>query len=329
MNREAGRASGALLAAVVLLAAGCAPGEITPAAAPATATTAGRAAPDDDDLLGVIPDGAETVIEVDVAQLRASAWSRGLLAVPDAERASKSEAQGFDEVTDVDRAVFAVSETAAGPATLSVAQGRFDPPRLDRALHDGWTRGSWRGSRIWERGDRAQALLTARTLITGEPAAVRTAIDCAWALAPDVRHTGVGQLAREQSATGARPAVTAAAMVTEAMRKRVASQFELPAGLERAGGRLALGAALDLELVGLLVNERQASDTAHNLEILLRDLRARRALAVFGITPFLSGVTVAPQGKRVRIHMVLPEDKREDLAAKIAFVLETIGARRP
>ena len=320
------------------LLVGCATEEI--AAGPSSTTPAARAprvAPDDGDLLGVVPAGTETVIEVDVAQLRASDWSRRLVAIPDDERAAKAAAQGFDEIADVDRAVFAVSEAAGGPTTLLVVQGRFDAGRLARAAGGG-TAGdggsnaasvasSWRGSRIWTKGDQATALLTARTLIRGESISVRAAIDCAWGLAPDVRGTGVGEQDRELSAAGERPAVVAAAMVTEAMRKRVEGQVELPAGLERAGARLDLGAALEVELVGRLATPREAAATAHNLEAPVRALRARRALAIFGLTPFLDRLTVATQGRQVRARLTLPEDRREDLADKLAFVLDAIRSR--
>jgi hypothetical protein len=302
-----------------------------------------RSAPDDDDLLGVIPEGAETVIEVDVAQLRTSAWSQRLVAVRDDERVARTAAQGFDEIVDVDRAVFAVSEAAvsapgvvgapdreaaaASPTTLTVVRGRFDTAQLGRA-HDGWTATSWRGSRVWQQGDRALALLTARTLVLGEPPAVRAAIDCAWALAPDVRRGAIGELRRALGGESDRaPAVLAAALVTQAMRKRVEGQIDLPLGLQRAGARLDLGGALELELFGQLATPGEAADLAHNLEVTVRDLRARRALAVFGLTPFLRGVTVTPQGRTLRARLTLPEAEREELAAKLAFVLETIRSR--
>jgi hypothetical protein len=324
VRQSVARAGGVCLLALL---AGCATEDFT-ATAPATAATAAaRGAPDDSELAGVVPDGAESVIELDVAQLRTSAWSQRLVAVTDAERAAKTEAQGFDEITDVDRALFAVNDAAGRTTTLTIARGRFDPARLARAL-GGWTAGDWRGSRLWQRNDEAVALLTARTLIRGEPAAVRTAIDCAWGLAPDVRHSGVGELRRELLSDGDHgPAVIAATLVTQAMRKRVAGEVDLPVGLERAGARLDLGGPLQLTLFGLLATPGEATDMAHNLEVTVRDLRARRALAVFGLSAFLRDVTVVPQGRSLRARLTLPEDQRDDLATKIAFVLETIRAR--
>jgi len=310
------------------LAAGCASVEAPPADNPASVEhPAPRAAPDDGDLVGLVPDGAETLLEVDVAALRASPWSRGLVARPDAERAARAAQQGFDEIGDVDRALFAVSEASAGPATLLVAQGRFDPGRLAAALGAGWVPSTWRGSPLWTRGAEALALLTPRTLLRGEPAAVRAAIDCAWGLAADARRSAVGELRRELAAPGERAALVAASVVTEAMRRRVANEFVLPAGLTRVGARLDLGAALRLDLFGLVATPREAAETARNLQLTLRDLRARRALAAFGITPFLSAVAVAPQGRQVRLQLVLPEDQREDLAARLTAIIDAIRAR--
>jgi hypothetical protein len=322
----------AAVAAAAATASGCATGDIppleTPAAPTQAAAAAGRAAPDDGDLAGVVPDGAETLIELDVAQLRASPWSQRLVATSEDERAARTAAQGFDEIADVDRALFAVSEgTGAAPATLTVAQGRFDPARIAAAQGAGWRAGSWRGSRLWERQDQALVLLTPRTLVRGEPAAVRAAIDCAWGLAADVRASPAGQLRRELTAAGGRPALVAASVITQAMRRRVAEDFALPAGLARAGARLALTGALDLDIVGVLGSERAAADTAHDLQVTLRDLSAQRALAAFGITPFLAGITIAPQGPRVRVHLTLPQEQRDDLAARLAAVLDAIRAR--
>lgn len=325
-NPDLGRAFALVLLALV---AGCATEDFT-APAPATQATAGagaRSAPDDSELAGIVPDGAETVIELDVAQLRTSAWSQQLVAAPDAERSARTDAQGFDEITDVDRAVFAVNEAAGNTTTLIIARGRFDEARLGRAF-GGWAPASWRGSRLWQRGNEAVALLTTRTLIRGEPAAVRTAIDCAWGLAPDVRRSGVGELRRELlSGSGPPPAVLAAALVTEAMRRRVASEVDLPVGLERAGARLDLGGPLQLEVFGLLATPGEAAAMAHNLEVTVRDLRARRALAVFGLSAFLRDVTVVPQGRSLRARLTLPEEQREDLATKLAFVLQAIRSR--
>ena len=77
----------------------------------------------------------------------------------------------------------------------------------------------------------------------------------------------------------------------------------------------------------MLATPREAADMAHDLEVTVRDLRARRALAAFGLSAFLRGVTIAPQGRACGARLTLPEEQRDDLAAKLAFVLDAIRAR--
>lgn len=318
------------VAAALLLFSACATsGSDAAGGGAAGAGPAVRSAPDDSDLVGVVPAGPETVLDVDIAQLRASPWSRALVASAGADdRAAKTAAQGFDDVGDVDRVVFAVSEGEAEPSTLMVARGRFDADRIGSARGGAWTAGVWRGSRIWERDAQAVALLTARTYLSGTTAAVREAIDCAWGLTPDVRRADVVALERVLEVERGHPAVTAIVNVTEPMRRRVGGEIDLPPGLERVGVRLDLERALDLTLVEILGTEREAQAAAHNLEATLVDLRSRRALTVFGLAPIFESATVRAEGPRVRGQLHLPEGQREDLAAKISFVLEAIVRAR-
>jgi hypothetical protein len=314
-----------LALAAALLSGGCATAE---SGSPLPAAPTLRSGPDDSELLGVIAAGPETVLEVDMAQIRSSPWSRSLVSAMAAdERAAKIAAQGFDEVADVDRVIFAVTEGEGGPTTLMVARGRFDEARVGRAFGEAG-RSSWRGSPLWKRGDRAIALLTGRTLISGTPAAVRAAIDCAWGVVPDVRGAALVQLRRALETERGQPGVTATVTVGEAMRARIGAELPVPPGLKQVGVRLDLGGPMDLELVELLGNEREAAAAAHNLEITVRELRSRRALRVFGLAPIFDSATVRAEGTRVRGHLHLPEERRDDLAAKIAFVIETIVRAR-
>jgi hypothetical protein len=328
-QRWAGAALGVL--AVALLPVACATtGEVDGAAGAAAGGGASpRSAPDDSDLFGVVPAGPETLIDLDMAQLRASPWSRALVdSVPAEERAAKAAARGFDDVDDVDRAVFAVSEGEAGPTTLMVARGRFDAARIDRATGGAWTARSWRGSRLWEQGGSAVALLTERTYLSGSAEAVREAIDCAWGLTPDVRRAELMDLEAALDIPHGHPALTALVTISQTMQRRIGGEIELPPGLQRVGVRLDLERALDLGLVASLATEREAQAAEHSLNATLADLRSRKALNVFGLAAIFRSAAVRAEGARVRGRLHLPEDQREDLAAKITFVLETIVRAR-
>jgi hypothetical protein len=321
----------ALLALVLALAGACASsggGELGGGAAQ-PAAPAQRSAPDDSDPAGVIPAGPETILDLDVAQLRVSLWSRALLAsAHDEERAEKAAAQGYDDIADVDRVLFAVSEGDGEPTTLMVARGRFDEARLAAAHADGWTAGEWRGSRLWQQGEHAVALVTAQTVVTGTPAAVRGAIDCAWGLAADVRAGAIGPLRREIYAPPARPAAAAIVTLTDATRKRVGDSVELPAGLQRVGVRLDLDRDLDVQMIALMDSPGDADTAARIIQAAVRDLRTRRALTAFGLTAIFDDVTVRTHGARLRGRLRLAEDRREELAERIAAVIEAIGRAR-
>jgi hypothetical protein len=306
-----------------------------PAPSGTAASPGPRSAPDDEDLLDVIPAGPETLIDLDVAVLRTSAWSKGLLeAVTAEERTAKTEAQGFDDIADVDRAIFAVSEGGNGPTTLMLARGRFEQSRIAQAhsapssSSSPWTPSSWRGSPVWSQGDAAVALLTPRTFLSGTPAAVREAIDCAWGLTPGIRQSGpIATLERGLGVADPhrrRPALLAIVSITEPMKKRVSEEIELPAGLEHVGLRLDIEHALDLDLLALLQSERDAAAAAHLVDATVSEIRSRKALNALGLATIFDGATVAADGTRMRGHLHLPEAKRDDLAQRIALVLEAI-----
>src|SRR6185369_16104466 len=142
----ASRALGLGASAAALVLCACATG----GGAGGGAGSGQRSAPDDGDLVDVVPAGPETLIDLDVAQLRASPWSRSLVAGALADgRAAKAAAQGFDDRDDLDRVVSAVSEGDAGPTTLMVARGRFDSDRIAGAhASSPWRASTWRGSRV-------------------------------------------------------------------------------------------------------------------------------------------------------------------------------------
>lgn len=309
---------------------GCATpgGPVTGGAAPQV-----RVAPDDSEPSRVVPLGPETVVELDMAQLRANAWSRSLVAgLAPEDRQARTAAQGFDDVTDVDRVVFAVTEVAgADPAVLTVWQGRFSQERVARALFGGATASPptpWRGSPLWQQGGRAVAFVTSRTVVSGEVAAVRAAIDCAYGVVPDVTSGEVGTLRRSLDGGGSRPALLAAVTVSDSLRQRVGGDFELPHGLRRVGARLDLGAALDTTLVGIFDDARQAAAAARLLEARLDDLRRRPVLRILGLSPLLDQASLQPQGPRVWGRLHLPEDRREDLGQRVGLILEGLMKAR-
>jgi hypothetical protein len=304
------------------------------ASAPPPASLAGRdevrTAPEDEDLLAAVPAEAELVLVIDLAQLRRSPWTRDLLAEGAAARASAG-ARGFDERTDVDRLLLVRLPGGSGDdASLSVAQGRFDRSRVFAAFREGRpgaTTTSFRGCPLATSGPEAVAFLTGRTLLSGELAAVRGAIDAAFGRARDVRgERWLRAALPERSA--ARPAVELALRVTDPMRARIHEELEEGEALEEVAGRLDLGQRLDLTLRGRATTATRAQALATRLELALGTLRARPSVAALGLAGVLSGVRLSAQGTAIAAELHLTEAERDDIAARLSEAAKLIAKVR-
>ncbi|HET6279692.1 MAG TPA: hypothetical protein VFH73_01950 [Polyangia bacterium] len=316
----------AALLATLVGGAGCATATV-----PAGATPGGphlRNAPDDSELGRVVPLGSETVVELDMIQLRSNPWSRTLVnGMAPEERQARAAAQGFDDIADVDHVALAVTEVpGAEPAVLTVSQGRFSQDRVARAFAGGGPAPPtpWRGSPLWQRGDRAIAFVTPRTLIAGPMTIVRAAIDCAYGVVPDVWTGELGTLRRALNIDRGRPALVAVATVSDGMRQRVGGDFEVPPGLRRVAVRLDLGGPLDAAVLGTFDDPQQALAAARMLDQRLGDLRRRPVLRILGLASLLDQASISPQGSRVTGQLHLSEDKREDLGQRVGVILEAL-----
>ncbi len=206
-------------------------------AAPATpASPSGpRAAADDSDLWNLAPASSDALAEVDLGALRASPWSRALdQSGFSGQREEGRRLFGYDIFAEGERLLSVMTEAGGVPRTLTIVRGTFDPARVGAAFvasTPGATETRWRDSPLWEGGGRAVALVTPRTLVQGEPDAVRGAIDAAWGLVPDARTVPLGALRRSLDADHAGPAAFVALNVTDGMRARAAGFVDLPPGL--------------------------------------------------------------------------------------------------
>jgi hypothetical protein len=317
--------AGILSGWLVAVATACAPA-LNPAVPSAGEI---RAAPEDDDLLAVVPAEAELVLLVDLAQLRHSPWTRDLLAQGAAARAP-ARTRGFDEAADVDRLVLARLSGGGGEETsLSVAQGRFDRQRVFaafRAGRAGTSADTFRGCPLVSNGPEAMAFLTARTLISGALPAVRGSIDAAFGRARDVR--GERWLRDTRPSPSASSAVELALRVTDPMRERIHDQLEPAEALERLGGRLELGARLDLTLVGVAADASRARALAVQLEQAITALRGRSSVTALGLGQVLAGVRIAVRGANVAAELHLTEAQRDDIAARLSSAARLIARAR-
>jgi len=313
---------GARRAAVLLVLFGCATPDLP------QVPTLGREAPEDGDLLAVVPGEAEVLLSVDVEAMRRSPWTRSVIAAG-ANRDKRP--RGFDEIVDVDRLVLVRLPADTGGISLSIAQGRFDRERVRAAFGEGRavTQTDFRGCTVWSSGSEAAAFLTDRTWLSGALPSVRAAIDAAYGRARDMRgQAWLGELRRRYGKDLPAAAAELAMRVSDPVRARLREEMVEAEGLERVGARLELGKGLDLAVVGATATKEQASALIARLGSELRDLKARPSLVALGFGRVLSDVQLAVQGPRVAAELRFDERDREEIARGLSTAARLL-ARGP
>jgi hypothetical protein len=302
---------------------GCATPDLPQAEAP------GRQAPEDGDLLAVAPGEAEVLLSLDVEALRASAWTRSVIA---AGAAREKRARGFDEIADIDRLLLVRLPADTGGISLSIAQGRFDRARVRAAFGEGRAvaQADFRGCTIWSAGGEAAAFLTDRTLLSGALASVRSAIDAAYGRARDMRsQPWLGELRRRYGRDLPPAALELAIRVSDPVRALLREEMVEAQGLERVGARLELGKGLDLAVVGATTTNQQAAALIARVGEALRDLSSRPSLVALGLGRVLSDVQLAVQGPRVAAELRFHERDREEIARRLSVAARLLAQGPP
>jgi hypothetical protein len=329
MGRSIVRALALALAPALLLAACAESGALRGAAAPATGP---RTAADDSDPWNLVPAAADAVADVDLAALRASPWSQALVQGDlGGERAERARQLGYDVFTDGDRVLFVAIESTAGTRMLAVARGRFDDRRIAAAFaaaNPGAVTADWRGSTVVQSRESAVALVTARTIAQGDPDAVRGAVDAAWGVVPDARSGRLGELRRALDGQRGTPAASVTVTVNDGMRARASGLLAIPAGLRQVAVRLDLGNDLDLDGLAVFDAGNEAAAAASTWRDEARGLARQPMVLLLGLRAVFDGLSLTPEGNRVRVHIHIPANQREGLAEKLLGLLRLIAGGR-
>jgi hypothetical protein len=291
-----------------------------------------RTAPDDSDLWNVVPGDVESLVDVDLAALRASPWSQALMQGNlDGDRDERRRRFGYDVFTEAERMIVAGNDAAGEAGTLTIARGHFEMPRIASAFAAAtpdMTTTEWRGSPLVEGQGRAVVLVTNRTIAHGDGQRVRAAVDAAWGIVPDAGAKTLGELRRSLDADRNPPAVTLVLTVTDAMRARATGVLAVPGGLRRIAARLDLGADLNLEGAALFDGNAQAVSAASIWNEAARTYARQPMVMLLGFGPVFQGLTVTAEGSRVHVRLHIGADKREGLAEKLLAVLQMVAKAR-
>ncbi|MSP62054.1 MAG: hypothetical protein EXR72_17320 [Myxococcales bacterium] len=290
-------------AALALLIAGCGGSQRREAERP-------RAI--DEDLVGLLPSGAEAVLDVDVAQLRAWAMTARLrAALPEGTRA-RIDGLGFDPIADLDLAAAAV--TGAGSDGIEVTwllRGRTDIARVRTALaraEEPLLEVEYHGIRMWEGDGRACASITARTVAVGSRTEVRRVIDVALGNEAGLQGDGLAALLpRAPAAKSGRPAVIAALHPPAPLRERLAAAGVAIDLIHWVVVAIAVGDGIDIGLVAGARDAAGANDLTARMRLRLDDLKAQPLVRLLGLAPFLDVIRLAT--KRDELHGALRLDQ--------------------
>jgi hypothetical protein len=282
--------------------------------------------PIDEDLLALLPSGADAVIDVDMDQIRTWPSARRIFGLLPADTREQLSKMGVNPWMDLDGMVVALSGLGGGdPAPTLLLRGDLDSDKMAAAL--GATFIEYRRAQIGEAGGRALVRLSPRMVAYGTPADVRRVIDLVRGEGQSVR-TGdkelVAAFARAPSAKSGRPAVVAAVVPSDAMRDRLRSD-ELPgADYLWLTFVLAVGDGFDFEIIGKTKSANEAGGLAAGAKASLQKFRMRPAVRLLGLQPYLEDVVVVDRDDEVRVVYRLP-DARVD---RMLGDLEALAARK-
>jgi hypothetical protein len=338
--------------AFMLTAAACAestppPGERRPAALVPI-----HAIADERDLVSLLPESVDSILTVDLARLRASAFARPLLTAATNEDGSARGARGFDEIADVDAWAFARLATPGGDrATIELARGRFDRERVSAAFRTRWPQsratGFGRFSGVTE-ANLAVMFVSPHALAFGPSWALRVIAGVLEGRTPSAR--GLPWLADINKAlargrapfrdvdaerdagpgsAALAPAAELALRATASTRAELAAAFGVDVPVEHVGARIDVGQAARGLLIASATSPEAAQLLAEQLREGLETLRARPSVRAMGLGRMLARGDVAAKGARVALALTITASEREVVASKLATFASLLarGAR--
>ncbi len=272
-----------------------------------------------EDLLALLPSGADLIVDVDLEQVRSWPAARRLLdLLPDTERARWRDL-GFDPTGGAESLVIAIAGVGGdSPQATTVVRGDLDEDKARERLPAPVAVVEYHGVNVVEGAGGAFARLAPRLHAFGSRVDVRRAIDLSREGGESVR----GQTAlmdayvRAPTARIGRPAVIAAFVPTEIARDRLRREA-LPGGDPRwYAFSLAVGDGFDGVVVAGLGSDVEAAALVKSAKESVAKLRERPLVRVLGLRPLLDGVAVRAREAELRIAVRLPGRELERLITR-------------
>jgi hypothetical protein len=280
--------------------------------------------PIDEDQLAILPAGADAVLDVDMEQLRTWTPARRFYSLIPADARESLQKMSIDPWMDLEGIVLTISGVGTPQQTTTMLlRGDLDAEKIA----EGAPLGDYRQLKIWETPDRAIAKLSPRMVALGTPAEVRRVIDLIRGIGESVRSSDrelVSAFARAPSAKSGRPAVIGATVPSEPMRQQLKSD-QLPGSeYQYLTFVLAVGDGFDFEIIGKTKSLNEAMSLTAGARASLEQLRARPAVRLLGLQPYLQDIVIVERAEEVRMVYRLAEARVNKMLAR----LEQLAALR-
>jgi hypothetical protein len=312
-----------LAAALLLAAAGC--GSSLPPSA--------MARPVGEDLVDLLPSGADALVDIDVAQLDGWPTTRHLLALLPPEGQAQLARLGDDPLAKLEAVAVGVYQAggAAARATI-VVRGTLDWEHI-RGLVGG-TPGEYHGAPLSDGPDGAVARVAPTVLAFGTAAMVRRVLDVAHHEDESVRAAALDKplrtaLAHAPTAKLGRPAIMAALVLTDGVRGQLrAADWRSAADLDWLALSFAVGSGFDVGVVAGGRGAGEARTLAETMKKRAGEYKTQTTVRLLGLTPYIDPFIVVAKDAEVHVAYRLSEARVDQLVTRLTQMQSLMGSGR-
>ena len=303
------------LGLVVMAAVGCG-GSIHPGP-PATDRPIGE------DLLALLPSGADAVVDVDVAQLDGWPTARRLLALLPPDGRARLGQLGDDPLGQVQALVVAISRAGTAQSeTTMIARGALDWDRL-RAATSGAVDVDYHSTAVVDGDSESMARITPTVLAFGSRAAVRRVCDVAHKEDDSLRTSTVDKPLREAlrhapTAKLGRPAILAALVPTQPLKEKLrGDNWQTASDLDWAALSLAVGDGFDVGIIGGTHGPVEAATLQKTMKTRAGELKTQATVRLLGLQPFVEPFVAVARDNEVHVAYRLPALRVDQLLTRL------------
>jgi hypothetical protein len=286
-----------------------------------------------EDMLALVPAGADAVVDIDVGQLDGWPTARRLLSLMPAEGRERLAQLGDDPLAQVSALAVGVYKVATPEAeTITVARGTLDWDKL-KATIAGGTDADYHGAAIVDGTSDAAARIGPTLFAFGTRAGVRRVCDVARKDDDGFRTAALDKrlrdaLARAPTAKLGRPAIMAAMVPTQPLRERLRTEkWDSAADLDWLGVSFAVGDGFDVGIVGGAHGPIEASTLQKTMKDRAAQLKAQATVRLLGLVPFVEPFIVVAKENEVHVAYRLPERRVDQLVTRLEQ-MQQLGRRK-